>query len=1367
MRTHAFHRPGKRAAARLRAIRLRAAEWKRRARQSLTLALITAGTASVAPFAHAQMGQMGMAPAAGVVNRAVGGFKELNANGPGWLYYGINAADRGLGYNGSYMTLGAFVPYAQDGLGGLWAADARSHLSEYGGYFGNFGLVRKQFLGGSLLGIGVYYDYDADALQYPIYGTCGTETFGQFGNVYNQVGVSAEWLTDFGNLRSNGYMPVGTTAYTVGAPGYAFHDNFVMCKYGLDAALTGADLEVGAYIPGLSDWAGMISVGGYALGNARYDWKQGSLAGTDVVPWFGGVYTRLDMTFVENWDFSLQANNDSYFDWTGFARLTYRMGGSRRRNVPDQMEQPMMRNEHIVRAHQTPEVALNPSTGTPWNVIHVNNAAAGDGNGTAQSPFTTVAAANAAAINPWDIVLVNPGTGAAYDAAVGLSTTFSPLAANQYFIGDGAAFFIPTVCCGPLNIGTASGLRPVLTNPTGASINLTNGLVVNNFDIVGSQVGILGTGNLSSGIQRPGFPPYDSAVGASVVNNVAITGTQIAGQTGVMLDNATGDAAFQNTVITNMTKAGFAVNGGDPNVDFNGTIQNDVATNGGFVSPVVDIVGTTGGEINLAVGTAPAGSTIPNRIVDNGGAGITIADNTGGTINVGNATLTNTQATAIDVQNSLATINVTDTAIVKDTPGTAVNVDGGAPVFDYKGTITNQQGNMLHVNATTGGSVALTSPAGSPFTDNGDGILVENSAGDVTVKGAAINSQQEGILVQNSSGVNTFNDVTISGATTAGVSLQNNTGIDQFNNLNIQTTGATGFLANTAATVNVTGNSNVNTTGAPAVSMTNVSAANVAFNTISSTDSPGNGVLLDAVSGAVQATNVTVDTSSGSGFVVRNSSDLDLQVAKATIVTAAAPGANGIEVTNSTSPAGGAIEFQNVDVTTSQGTGVLTSNSDLVKIGTGTVDATGGAAVSATGSNLDIVLTGASSTNSTSNGINLVGNSGSVAIAQTTITAPAGVGINVVDNVPGFIANFGVTSVSNPGTIGVNITNATSPTPTILTSFDSLNIATTNATGFRAVNGGTINFNSPATVAATGGPAVVIENTAGTTNSVVGSGFTFSDINSTNSTSNGILLRNLNSNFAVQGSTTIDGANSTAIQILDTQSPAGVYDVRFNTVTITNRQSAGLEVDGIGGQVVVQSLIIDNAAAAPGSAVSITNTSADGGRVYVNSGSVSDSSGNAFFVQNAIASIQNVSIDSPFANGILVQALAGETSTVSYTGGINTGAGNDGVLLQASGGGIVNATVLQNSIDVTLNPIEAIVLDAPSQILLNAANNFGTGGGPPTVGSFVLTNTAGGILGISQASTGDMSITNSGVAVSTAGVITTSVPVPTPPPQTP
>ncbi|MFM9025478.1 MAG: hypothetical protein ACKON7_09085, partial [Planctomycetaceae bacterium] len=258
--------------------------------------------ASVTGSAFAQMGQAPLPPAGSIGGAAVAGFQRLNENGPGWLYYGVNAADRGLGYNGSYMTLGGFVPYGEDDLGGFWAADLRSHLSVNGGFFSNVGAVRKQFIGGTLLGVGVYWDYDGDLNQYPTGGALGTERFGQFGHVYNQVGVSGEWLTDYGNLRSNGYIPVGTTAHTVGAPGSPFVGNNLLCQYGLDAALGGADLEVGAYIPGLADWAGMISVAGSSRGHPRSDWPQVPQAGQSVVPVFGGVDTRLDMTFLRNWD---------------------------------------------------------------------------------------------------------------------------------------------------------------------------------------------------------------------------------------------------------------------------------------------------------------------------------------------------------------------------------------------------------------------------------------------------------------------------------------------------------------------------------------------------------------------------------------------------------------------------------------------------------------------------------------------------------------------------------------------------------------------------------------------------------------------------------------------------------------------------------------------------------------------------------------------------------------------------------------------------------------------------------------------------------------------------------------------------------
>ena len=549
----------------------------RRPLRTTMLILAIAATVTGAP-ARGQVGQAPLAPTSGLVNQAAGSLLGFEAGGdrPGWLYYGINAADRGLGYNGSYMTLGGFVPYAEDDLGGFWAADLRGHLSVNGGFFSNVGAVRKQFIGGTLLGVGVYWDYDGDMNQYPVWGVPGTAQFGQFGHAYNQVGVSGEWLTNYGNLRTNGYIPVGTTAHTVGAPGSPFTGNFLLCQTGLDAALGGADLEVGAYIPGLADWAGMISVGGYALGNASYQWSEGNQFGQDVVPWFGGVYTRLDMTFLENWDFSLQANNDSYFDWTGFARLTYRMGGSRRRNVPDQVEQPMMRNEHIVRAHQTPIVAVNPVTGQPWNVIHVDNTAGVGGTGTAEAPLTTLALGQAAATQPYDIVYVHVGN----SVAAPYESNWQFQRDNQILVGQGSTLELNTATCGYRGFfdGTP-GVRPRLTS-NGTAITLRNGAIVDHFRVQDAPIGIAADASLT---------------GTTTVNDVQLVGSGVTGDQGIALTGLPAGAKVNlyNMQLTNMD-LGLFVDGGAGDVDFQGMIAN---TNSADASLLIQ--DTTGGTINV------------------------------------------------------------------------------------------------------------------------------------------------------------------------------------------------------------------------------------------------------------------------------------------------------------------------------------------------------------------------------------------------------------------------------------------------------------------------------------------------------------------------------------------------------------------------------------------------------------------------------------------------------------------------------------------------------------------------------------------------------------------------------------------------
>ena len=67
-------------------------------------------------------------------------------------------------------------------------------------------------------------------------------------------------------------------------------------------------------------FGGMISVGGYTYGNAN-EWNKGTEIGERMVPFFGGVYTRFDMTVANNWDINLQYNNDPFFDSTSLHDL--------------------------------------------------------------------------------------------------------------------------------------------------------------------------------------------------------------------------------------------------------------------------------------------------------------------------------------------------------------------------------------------------------------------------------------------------------------------------------------------------------------------------------------------------------------------------------------------------------------------------------------------------------------------------------------------------------------------------------------------------------------------------------------------------------------------------------------------------------------------------------------------------------------------------------------------------------------------------------------------------------------------------------------------------------------------------------------
>jgi hypothetical protein len=872
----------KRNAARLRALRRRAAAWKRAARRAMTLAVVAGSLLGPVHESRAQMGmgQSGMGQAGGLVNGAVTRLQ----NGPGWMYYGINAADRGLGYLGSYMTAGGFIPVAEDDLGGLWSTDLRGHLSNYGGFFSNVGAVRKQFIGGTLLGVGVYWDYDGDQNQYsptPIPVGMGNVYSFSGGQSYNQVGVSGEWLTDFGNLRSNGYIPVGTTAQLTGP----FVGNSVLCQNGVNAALGGADLEVGAYIPGLSDWAGMVSVGGYAYGNDRYKFQDGSAA----VPWFGGVYTRLDMTFIKNWDFSLQYNNDSYFDSTGFARLTYRMGGSRRRNVPDQVEQPMMRNEHIVRARQVPEVALNETTGDAWQVFHVDNSAIPGGAGTAEAPFTTLAEAQAAAVTAYDIVYVHVGNSATapyFTPATGY--TFANT--NQYLIGEGSTLAIPTLSCGPKQFftGNGSSLYPQISNPLGAAIAVNQaGTQVSHFQITGSPVGISDGGGIA-------------APDVAMISDIIIQGSPGLATRGIDITKSTGTFNLDNVRLTGLTNSGVAVSSA-ATVNLSNSSLTDVQGTGVLASGANATVNVSTSTIQGTAGNAIEARGASSRIVLTSG------------------TIENTTENAVVASGLSAVVNVNDSRIVRTTGSALATTVGGV-----KSSITTSDVEILTVGDSgpaidlQGNESAITLNLTKVSGVGGVGARVRAARSTFTMQQQSRMSGvgSDGISVENVDGfARVLDGSSITNA--AGSGIVSTGGAVQVVESTIDTVGASGILATGVA--GATTNPNIPSGGLRAVWVQGATIRNAQTAGISVTDSNLRVERADATSTRSRQTSISNTGDYGIQVVANNPGPAPNLSFQALVDSAIISGVdNGIVVTANDGPGLPTIDFtaRNNSITT-------------------------------------------------------------------------------------------------------------------------------------------------------------------------------------------------------------------------------------------------------------------------------------------------------------------------------------------------------------------------------------------------------------------------------------------------------------------
>ncbi len=501
-------------------------------------------------FAHTSTAQV-MGPY-GASPYDSGGFQpmvgDVQIGMPGRFWIGSNIADRGLGYRGTYLTLGAKTPIGEDFFDGRWLMEGRGHFStESQRFFGNFGLERVISIhaAGADVSMGVWGDYDDDRQ-------------GDFAHTFSQVGVTGQIKTRSWDLIGNGYFPVGTANYTIGDPTGAnvFFENRIVVRPAIDSALKGFDATLRVRPSALARVNGRIDIGGYGYQS-------------DLIDFFGGGRVRLGMQVLRGLIVSAEVNHDDRFDTTGVLQVGWIFGANARGNEYSGLGrdlEPTVRNDHIVRFQQDVIWAIDPDTGLPYTVWHVDNSAdAGVAIGTFERRFVTLADAEAAS-SPEDIIFVHPGFGNTLGMSDGIV-----LKDGQLFLGSGVEHLIPIPGRLFRLSNPVDGNRPVITNTgLGAAVTLANRNTVRGFEIDGSA------GGMVHGIFGDGFaagsPINHGTIEDNIIHDAILHGVFVTTLSGNWEVN-------RNTIFDNGFDGILLAGAVDPTSEFNFQL-NDVSSNG-------------------------------------------------------------------------------------------------------------------------------------------------------------------------------------------------------------------------------------------------------------------------------------------------------------------------------------------------------------------------------------------------------------------------------------------------------------------------------------------------------------------------------------------------------------------------------------------------------------------------------------------------------------------------------------------------------------------------------------------------------------------------------------------------------------------
>lgn len=607
--------------------------------------------------------------------------------------------------------------------------------------FGGFRLFRtnRGHLGGSA-GLGTrFYNYDTDRIMgLGVYYDRDDSTT----KIFQQLAVSFETMGRYWDANGNFYMPFGNrqqqldVQFNEGSQRFSGFNVLYDQTRTIGTAMRGFDAEFG--VPVWGQLAQKHEMRAYA-GTYHFS-ANGS---EDVWGWRG----RLQTNPVPNVLMELSVTNDDTFKTNVFFNVTWTFAGRPEWNSMEKstqmyrMAERVRRNYNVVVEQRdvvdTGLVAINPDTGLPWTISHVDSLAGVGGTGAVLDPYQTIVEAQAGADR--DIIFTHAGS--EYNNAAPIVLTAGDRVLGE---GQGVDHFI---------VYQGFGSRLLPNSPSYGSSLRPNSLVRPTFNTTVGDGVILASDSEFSGfiLNQPAARGVEGiGVSGTTVNYVDVND---AVEEGIFLNNTNGTLAFDTTNVTNAAGNAFVVDGGNPLVEFeNGTITNTAA------GRAVLIQNTIGGSVNMT------GSTV----VDTDSQGILI-NNLGGGAVLDNVTITRSTNEGVHVTGGTGNAIVT----FRNTGGqaeTIIDDATNASVFveDYQG-IFQMDG------------LGITSR-------NGTGILVENLSGNMNIVGDASIADgtslitDHGIDINNSTGNVSFGgNLTITGSVGNGISFDAGANTGSFN----------------------------------------------------------------------------------------------------------------------------------------------------------------------------------------------------------------------------------------------------------------------------------------------------------------------------------------------------------------------------------------------------------------------------------------------------------------------------------------------------------------------------------------------------------------------------------------------------------